>query len=95
MKKVYSSLDGMFSAFSCKKDSFNKLNSKRIGNALMHFYPFFILHRELMGISAKCRKPPCTIPCPEALVRRLLCQRSDILSYVNGKLVIDLIANTH
>jgi len=32
---------GIFLAFSCPKDSFNKVNSKRIGNALGVAYPFF------------------------------------------------------
>ncbi|GAF95264.1 unnamed protein product, partial [marine sediment metagenome] len=31
---------GIFLAFSCKKDSFNKVNSKRIGNVLCVAYPF-------------------------------------------------------
>lgn len=38
-------------ALSCPKDSSNKLNSKGIGNALCVAYPFFILQKELMGIS--------------------------------------------
>ena len=41
MKKVYSSFDGMFSAFSCKNDSFNKVNSKGV-MLLSVAYPFFV-----------------------------------------------------
>ncbi len=38
-------------SFSCKKDSFNNVKSKRIGDALCVAYPFFIiLPRRLEGI---------------------------------------------
>ncbi len=42
MKEIYNSLNAIFSTLSYKKDSFNKVNSIRIDNASMHFYPFFI-----------------------------------------------------
>ncbi len=52
MKRVHNSLYQIFSAFSCKKDSFSNVKSKRIGNALCVAYPFFIiLPRRLEGIS--------------------------------------------
>ena len=52
MKRVHNSLYQIFSAFSCKKDSFDKVKSKRIGDALRVAYPFFIiLPRRLEGIS--------------------------------------------
>ena len=52
MERVSNSLcRRIFLALSCPKDSSNKLNSKGIGNALCVAYPFFILQKELMGIS--------------------------------------------
>ena len=55
--------------FSFKKDNF-----KRIGDAFMRCLSFFyILQRSLWEYEAQGSSPPRTIPCPDGLVRRLLC----------------------
>jgi len=42
---------GIFLALSCKKDSLDKVKSKRIGDALCVVYPYFLFAKEPMGIS--------------------------------------------
>ncbi len=42
-------------AFSSKKNSFNDVNSKRIGDAFMRCLSFFYIPKELEGISGTRR----------------------------------------
>ena len=56
---------------------------------------FYLFIKELKGISGTKHVGFADNACPEALARRLLWQRSDKVSYVNGKLAIPLTTNTH
>ncbi len=68
-------------ALSSKKDSFIKVNSKRIGNGSALPILFFILQRSLWEYQGQGRLGPRTIPCPDGLVRRLLLLQGKIDIY--------------
>ncbi len=74
----------------CQKGKF-----QRIDNAFMHFYPFFILHKESKGISGIKVVGSADNSVPSRLWSADSFGQGPISSLMLAKLVVPLTTNTH